>query len=155
MTPHTALANQSYALGTLNLHCTMCILYSIFNSQPNKLRPSYRKICILIYLLTYIFAPACSLARWIYLFECLWNQTLNLGNSPCFWCHITLEPSKKRLIWYFRKQNHGQSTTFIKGSSSDSKKSQKIGYTGDLYFKMSPLGTGGLTWFNAKSSCWS
>ena len=79
------------------IHCTVCTLYSIFTSQPNKLRPTvkfYFDISFNIYLSQlvqlrgeYIFFNFC---------EC---QTLNLRDSPRFLCQITLEPGKKRLIF--------------------------------------------------------
>ena len=74
-----------------------CCLYSIFTSQSNKLRPTVK--VVVWYIFQHIFVPASSIARWMHFLGFLWNQTLNLGDSPRFWCQITLEPGKKRLIF--------------------------------------------------------
>ena len=92
-----ALHLQIPALPLYLSHCTMCCLYSIFTSQPNELRPTVK--VVVWYIFEHIFVPARSIARWMHFLGFLWNQTLNLGDSPHFWCQITLEPGKKELIF--------------------------------------------------------
>ena len=104
----------------MTLHNVLFVQYIYLATEAQ----TYRKSCSLIYLVTYICPRALKSGRFS-----LFLMPNNFGTGQ----------KKAYFFWYFRKLNHGQRTTFIKGPSQDSKKKpKKIGYTGESNSKMFP-----------------